>query len=723
MYVWDQDNPPLSAIISNPGRCSVGSGGWEIEITLSDGVDLSEIYDRAMVILFSEDHYGDDIEAIGPVAGSENIKFIGWISQELNHIESEQGSVTFIANGAAFWMSKIPSWPDGVALTTGTPTGWTQVKDLTVDLGVYHFLRHRTTITRIMDVTLSGDTRLSPEVSSSAQNVWSQLQEMTWNQIYARPGVNALNQLSIQIHPCLIPTGDRAYPTVMAITKADYRNGIDFDRAIINEIGILDMSGLKVTGPTAAGAFFALAPGHSLPNTGEWDIQPNLLLSSQAQVITLAGLYRSWRNNPFKAIPLTFRAPIALIDCFPNQKCTINIAAADTVRGIAYNGGLIPTSVALVHDPKTGYLHTEVTFEAETVESQSIQGDTPGSGDVSQPPSPSFPPLTLPPIIIPGLPEPTATGPKTVLLHDQGVGLIVARNFDTTPAYSLVNGGLPDGFAPAINWMFKCQNGAIYVAHVDSAPGGAPGFIARSPSVGSNFEILFNSDEDEETLWGIGGNLNVSESIAIIKGPSGGPHHIYVGAGGSFAEGAVVPSVSIAVDNLTYGFGKWLYTVFNTYMKFNPDGSSAGSGTYAGLDREHIRAGSTGITFHNRSSKLFRGEDNMATLIEVEDPFNPIGKSADCDPTGTYLMSPQSGKLKSPDGGYTWTGIPSLPPGSWCFGYAGTGDRPTAPRFIAAGAVVRYTPDFGTTWVNKENASLTGIVPIPSINRVLVLEP
>ena len=50
-----------------------------------------------------------------------------------------------------------------------------------------------------------------------------------------------------------------------------------------------------------------------------------------------------------------------------------------TISITLWAGNLIPTAVTIVTDPDTGYSHREVTFEAETFEDLSVDGDVPGS--------------------------------------------------------------------------------------------------------------------------------------------------------------------------------------------------------------------------------------------------------------------------------------------------------------------------------------------------------
>ena len=431
VYVWSDEDPPASASIDEC-RGEAETGGWQFRITLYDNVDLASVRDRALVILFAEDWYGSTEQSIGPLEGAENVVAVGWIGgEEAIDWRPEAGQVAFTVQGAHYWLSRIPSFPDGVEFTTAAPAAWTQFQLLTVDKGVWHFLHWRSTATRIMDVFLTGDAKYTQEVSSLGQTLWEQLREMAFLQLFARPGVDRYGRLFVEVHPQLVPAGSRDWPTVMTITKEDWEGEIPLNRVTVPPVALVNLSGVAVNSAGAGTPYFSLSPGHAYPHYGTLEIVDNLLLSTQGQSNTLAGLYRAWQNNPYPEIPVVLSANNRLIDCFPRQECAIVIAPGDTPRGISYAGNLVPTSVAFVHDPETGYLHTEVTFEAETFADLAINGDIPGSrADVSIPPPPRFPPLPAFPILLPGLSEESEEGVTQVLLHDTTVGLVYTSNFD-----------------------------------------------------------------------------------------------------------------------------------------------------------------------------------------------------------------------------------------------------------------------------------------------------
>ena len=76
---------------------------------------------------------------------------------------------------------------------------------------------------------------------------------------------------------------------------------------------------------------------------------------------------------------------------------------------------------------------------------------------------------------------------------------------------------------------------------------------------------------------------------------------------------------------------------------------------------------------------------------------------------------------KSSDYGATWATLGSLPVGTWVFKWAGGADV-AGSRWIAGGATIQYTDDFGTTWADKTSSSLLAIDPTPSVIGMQVIE-
>lgn len=747
VFIWDDENLPPRARIGEP-RQDAEAGGWEFEITLLDECDLDTIRDHALVLLFGEEYYGDTQQSIGPLAGCENVLLEGWIAKESIDWSPEQGVVKFTGYGAPYWLQQIAAYPDGVQIVPDAPTAWTEMQGLTVNKGLWHFLRWRTTATRVMDVFLTDNTFYTAEVSSLAQNLWEQLLEMSFLQIFARPGVNAHNQLFIEVHPQLVPEDDRDWPTVMDITKKDWVGTISFDRETIEEVSQVSLSGMSVNQNGNGTAFFALSTGHTYGRFGKPETQDRLLVSTQAQTNELCGLYYGWRNNPFKNIPISFAANNRLIDCFPRQKCTITIDPEDTPRGISYEGGLIPTSVSLVYDEESGYVHTEVAFEAETFAALAVNGDIPGNGDISVPPIDSLPPLIdFPPIILPGFPEPSVNGPKKIIGKEQSIGLIYTEDFfDTSPDYITVNPGLSQAQYQGINRIALTPSGGIYVAKREQHYSGhlVDPFIAYAPYVGATFTVI----EDAASIaakHGTGTILflvdiavnKLNGQVAYVIGSDDSDTKIYIGSGLDFSPGVVVTSFiagSGSKGSLSHGGGNWLLTGGKSgspttgWFRFNAAASSLlASGDQPENHHYHIRASTTDFLYHfgDGGATLRSSTGNCAAFsaaLADSTISTDYDTQIDCDPTGQFMMCRYGPghKGKSSDFGATVVGMGSLPPGNHQFGYAGGSG--VASRWVVSSGILRYSPDLGTSW-DEKGGNLLALTPTPNVTIIKVVEP
>lgn len=748
VYVWNEANPPAEAEISGDCSQDIDSGGWQFELTLISGADITTVRDHALVILFSEDHYGTTVQSIGSVAGCENILVQGWIAKESIDWNPEAGQVKFTGYTAQYWLALIPSFPDGVEFVRHVPTAWTDMQHLTINKALWHFLHWRTTATRIMDIFLTDNNLYTSEAYSLASTLWEQIREIAYLQVLATCCINAQNQLFINPHPQLVPVADRSWPTVMAITTQDWEEEISFERVTMNQTSVVSLSGMTVDANESAHTYFSLAPGHTHTRYGNIEMLDKLLVTSQAHANILCGLVWMWKNNPYPDIPVTFSANNRLIDCAMRSKCTISIVAGDTKRGITYSGGLIPKSVSYVHDPETGYLQTQVIFEAEVLEGMAVNGDVPGSGDLSTIPDVSFPPLPDIPILIPGVPSSTPAGPRGVLLHDVNMGLIYSDDFNAIgPHWYTVNNGLTATQYQNLNTFFVTPSGALYAAWVkavdDTNYTAYPIFIARADKVGGTFVII----QDELSLrpavfagqqWGVFGmalNPLKPDTVGAVWGQVNVNKKFHLGTGGVFVPGVDADLASYFLGGLSYGLGEWLYTRYDLFGIISADGTtvtrSGSVGSMEGMenmDGYHISAGSTGITFHGIAGApdLIKGAGNLLSSAVLTSLGTPkIGFA--CDPSGTLMMTRYDVGLrgKSTDGGATWSTMGSLPFGNWWWSYAGAGvaASPSVSRWVAAGGTtIRYSDDGGATWINKEGY-IQDLVPIPNINGVKVIVP
>lgn len=740
VYVYNDANLPPRVKVSNISG-DVNSGGWQFEMELYRNADVADVYEGALVILFSEDYYGATQSDICVVPGSEKIEAVGWItSPESMQINPERGAVHFTVQGPQWWMSKIASYPDGVRFKISAPSDWTEFQTLTIDKGVWHFLHWRTTATRILDFFPSGDARYSPEVSSLAENLWAQLQEMTALQILARPGFNALGQLFIQVHPNLIPTASRTYPTVMDIQKSDWIDSLDFDRVTMNEIAQINMSGIAIDSGNNALSYFALAPGHTYDHYGTPDVLDKLLLSGQEQVTTLAGLYFSWRNSQFPSIPINIKANVRLIDIFPNQKCTTTIAAGDNVRGIAYSGGLIPVSIAVNFDDETGRVTREVEFEAQTSESLSVREEIPGSGDLSVLPDLSYPPLPPFSVSLPGTGGITPLDPKSVLIHDTTAGLLRCDNFNAAPnaqEWYAVNGGLTTTQYQKINKILLCPNGALYVGYLTHGGAGAvDSFLARAAYAGAAFAILetyttisakYSGSTDNLGVMAVAHNPLLAESVYYILTRGGTDLKTYIGSGITFPAGATITLSSNNGLGLSYGMGYWMLTGGGDRLLITSNGATVFDTDTAVVPfniNEHVRVGTSGITYHwTFSDNLYSATDNMATVSGVlQTVFRGV---IAMDYTGALLLSYTVGgsARKSSDSGGSFSNIGTLPSPQAYFAadYVGGSDSGSCWIAVSNGGYIYYTDDFFAGSPIDKRGNILDITATPHLDLVKVL--
>lgn len=716
------------------------TGGWMFDMTMEAEASLSEIRDRALVVLFAEDWYGGTQQSIGPVANRENIVCVGRVVGESLRWDREAGLVHFTVQGMQHWLNKLKAFPVELAFV-GAASTWGEMPALTVDRVLHHILYWHSTAIETLDFYPTNDTRYAADGKTIASTIWGQVADVAFSKILAVPGVDRFGRLFVEIDPQMVAEADRDFPVVLDITSDDWVEALDFSRVIVPDCSLISLNAEEVNSAGTAVTRYSLSPGHVPLRYGEPEMLDRVLCSSQAQANQLAGLLLGWRTNPYPDIPVTFAQNNRMIDCFPRQTYGFTLATTDTPREAAFDGQIIPRRVAYYYDGDINYFHAEVNFEAETTEQISSNGDIPDTDEIAMeiPPIPSLPSLPDLPILLPGtlgVGTPSA-GPRKVLIHDTTAGLLYSANFSSnSPTWLQVNAGLTTAQYQGINKIVVCPNGAVYVGRIERGSGA---FLARAAYVGATFVILENSTSIIAKVGGVAADCGltdfacnplVSESVVYIVSKYADQSYAYIGAGATFTAGATWGIENID-GSVSYGLGNWLAmaevgggAVKKVVLAANAGSVVTTANVFSYLYPAQVRAAS-GKTFHYGDVDIYTSTNNLGSYTTITTPANyGNGRIRGVDPTGTLVMSYESSSTprKSSDGGASFSSISLLPVAqSWGFVYVNGSGANSCWIGVSDGGYIYYTDSF---WVNTpldKRGNVASVTPLPHLDIVRVI--
>ena len=717
---------------------SRGEGGYTARIKILN--TFPDIQPNALVVIFAEDVYGGTITSLGGNAiNNSSIVFVGYVLKNTIRFNYQQSTMEFDVGS----VSEVMKISEGFSVSCEskvTASTWYELTEMTWMKALYHYLRWHSTVLNVTDFQALNDDRFVQYFDSDRASLFDAVDNFMRGSLLGTVISDRQGKLWAEISHFGQTTPFSTVPqSGMPLNKQDWMGDPSITERRVSDASFVELGGIAYYG-ASSNTFSALlsdAPGLTPLYHGKPEGQEGLILLSQAQLNQVSANYLAFHNTPFPEVTLNMNGNYRNLDIAPQEQQFLVVSPSDTIRNISLQ--TIPYQVISMtwqYNSKDQSFYPDATFEAMATGTMSESVFIP----VTPPYQDSgfdYPSLQLPtlPIFNPS----DSVGPSVpmkVILHDAVAGLIYTGDFDSiAPSYITVNAGLTAAQYQAINWIGVCPNGAIYVAKVPSA---GSSFLARADSIGGIFTVLYEGANinDANYIWGVGIDPTSTERIGFIRGADSA-NKFYVGANGTWSAGVALNDNKLRSDGISYGGTDlaWILTYFGQVIKINGAGTSITSTTTPAVTPNHLRAGITGVVYTNKNGAipdvLMQTMNNFTTPpTEINTTDAPtvgiasVSNYMSCDPSGRFSMTRAlaGAKGKSSDFGFTFTPIPSLPPGNYWFAYAGQGTGATDLRFIAAGgSVVRFTPDFGTTWQNKEDASLLAINPLLNLNMVKVV--
>lgn len=753
IVVWDDNNLPFMNFEISGGRMDYDSGGCSFEVTLKSTFSVTSLRKRSKVILCTEDYA--DMEAVtlpGQIEGRENILCVGWISNIDTTRQSEYGEISFTVESAEYWMKQIPDYPSGMQLKAGTAAAWTDMPLLSVDRACWHFLHWRSTITRMMDVAVTGDARLATRFNVPRSNLWERIEQVSQPTIFASMGIDNFGRLHIAIDPQMDIA--KSFPVVMTLTDNDIEGEITWTRRDVNQIAMLFLSGISVDTSGAASSFFSMSPGHSYAHHGGEETQDNYLVASQANSNQLCGLYYGWKNNDPFDMQITFVHSMRILGMWPRQKYHYTCSAANDPRGIGFDRDFYIRQINFSQDPSTGFIEFSATLEPECIEGPSVNGDVPTMTTVDF----SFPNIKLPKfktlpidpyIIMPPTMEPT-NQPKTVVLYSSDWGVMYTNTFDLLdPLWYFMNNGLSATDMLEIANLVVTPSGKMYILTSGvNATGWSKVFVTDGP--GGVWRQIF-SEADYRTQFGfthaeingLGVNPLEDDQIALWGGktwtnPPFDPGQYYIailtdevvawGGGNAYPRIGYATLVFTndgwtAFENQGVGI---LGNLIVTYCsRFDSSGTLVSAfecdgGANSGVEVYGCAAGTQDLSYFWKGTYTILFKTTADGTIYTSQSIVPTGRQGiSMSPTGNFGMGNNAtSPVRTSDGGSTWgTAAGTIPVGSTVWENCKDDFR----WIFGGGATIRLTMDWGATYVDKMG-NLLGLAPLIDIIGIRYIE-
>lgn len=747
------NNPPVAKWEIMDFSGDRDSGGYMVGLKLWE--NLGAIEPNALIVLFTQDFYGTtNISLGGNAPNASNILFVGYIigdtikfNYKESWVEFKCGSVTEIMKQAEGFSVSCES--------KASPATWFQLQEMTVQKALYHYLRWHSTILDTTDFQYTGDDRLVQYFDADRGSLFDAVNSFIDTGLLGETVADRQGKIWAEINPYGYENPFASIPFNFTLLKQDWIEEPSITEKRTSETSVIEMGGIVYQGVAnnTYYAYLTTAPSLTPYYRGKVESpREGLILNDQTQLNQIAGNYVATKNANYEDVTVSLGGNYRNIDIAPQERFGFDINSQDTLTPDNLLGwSFRPKSMNWQYNSVKGTLYPQVSFSPVVTgtagQTLLIPATPPEIGY-------SYPNLSLPPIpYFTPAPIVQQSG-RTVLMADNNLGFVYTNDFDSDqPTWIAWNTGLdPEYQTSTVRQFFITPNGAVWCL-LKGRVGKTYTYdrLYRSPTVGGTFQLVvdqaflvsqypgswtslfiscitYNPTKSEEVgvVMGAvnGGTLAFQVNVWVINYPTltRGTANLRISGNGSRSGSISFDPINqkwIVLEDFLGGIPVTDYVLWR--VSYNASNIEYTSGALFGNDAPYLLRGTntSKLYLYYTVDSSFSVTDNGGNNITLIGDSQEVGQtrwSYACDPTGQFIMGNwtlAAQKGASGDFGYTWTGLPALPPGG-AYAWAYAGGAGTSTGWIAARGVVRYSPNFGNSWLNKEG-NLLQIAPIPSI--------
>ena len=491
---------------------SISQGGYAARIWLREVSDWSKVVDGALVVLWTEAWEGGFQTKVGGNSPNrDSILFVGYIDDgsirmnpESNRLEFGVSSITETLKNRGTFSAAL----DNVLV----PASWNEMREMTVDRAVIHYLRWHSTALAVADFSQTGDVKPVHFVDFDRGAVYDTANSLLDSALVGWMVADRQGKMWCETNPSLRDTGTaRGLSSILDLTRQDWMGEVGIETRPHGQTSYIEMGGLAFTGPTTGtdSAFLAGAPGEAPGYFGSLEKTSGLVVSDQEQLNRLTGHFLAKANSVYPRVDVNLAGDYRLVDLAPQARVLLTMGASENWRGLVWTSKpFLPEEVSLEYRPESQALLTRVALAEETHGDPGVTVTIPEEApwedntlpewniDWTFPVMPPFP-------IMPPIEPPPGTGDLVYVTTQNRINR--TRNFwAASPDWdALTPAGTGTSFYGEWSWMRQFHldpadplNSAYLLTRSDSAP--YPSYIYHCANLNSTvpvWNLVFDPDD------------------------------------------------------------------------------------------------------------------------------------------------------------------------------------------------------------------------------------
>jgi len=482
------------------------ANGYGIKLFVREEADFDKVVPGALAVIFSDDWYGEERISIGGNAvGRPSILFCGYIEEESITYNSYTSRLEFRVANVTQLMDIKATFSVSLEDRPIAPNYWYQMRDMTVDKAMIHYLRWHSTILHIADFAQTGDMKSVQYIDFGRGTLLSEATELYDSALGAEFVSDRQGKIWAEVNLNLTATGSRTQMEIMELERQDWMGQVSFSREFYERSSYLEAGGIAYSGRTGTmEPLLSGAPGDAPAYHGGVQRLSGLVLAGQTQLNEWTGLAFARANALYPELSMDLSGDYRFIDIAPQEFLPLTLQASDTYRGLIWNKKRFTAKgIAFRYDPHGETLYYMLSLEEESSGPPGVTVEIPvdppwDSPVVPNPVLPPFPPFPVPPI------PPPLPGAGDLVYVVTSNRITRSRNFGTPIILDTIFNDITPTMANGVTGSFSSfyldpvdpQNRCYLVTNVSGGD---------VPSVGS---YLYRGE-----------NLNSASTWTLLMGP------------------------------------------------------------------------------------------------------------------------------------------------------------------------------------------------------------